>query len=103
VKSKDKSKKVKVKNRELAQLVPSGSCGESVCAACGEPFSCGAALSGCWCVEVELTDEARAHLRERYTGCLCRSCLTSFALKERVEEGKRDGEKEKQVSTGTTH
>jgi hypothetical protein len=47
----------------------------SVCEACGEEFTCGATLAGCWCTEVKLTDEARASLRERYRKCLCRACL----------------------------
>jgi hypothetical protein len=51
----------------------------SGCEACGAAFSCGAALSGCWCAEVTLTEEVRAGLRERYGGCLCRACLERFA------------------------
>jgi len=51
----------------------------STCEACGESFVCGATLAGCWCTEIKLSDEARAELRRRYTRCLCRSCLESFA------------------------
>ncbi|MGH9817802.1 MAG: cysteine-rich CWC family protein, partial [Candidatus Acidiferrales bacterium] len=46
-----------------------------VCPACGEQFACGATLRGCWCAEVKLSEAARATLRERYSGCLCRDCL----------------------------
>jgi len=47
----------------------------AVCEACGNEFTCGAKLSGCWCAEIELTDQIRAELRSRYSGCLCRNCL----------------------------
>ncbi|MGH9882003.1 MAG: cysteine-rich CWC family protein [Pyrinomonadaceae bacterium] len=51
----------------------------STCQACGNNFSCGATLSGCWCSEVKLTEETRADLRTRFSGCLCRGCLEKFA------------------------
>lgn len=47
----------------------------STCESCGDSFTCGAALTGCWCSKVSLTAETRASLRTRYTGCLCRKCL----------------------------
>ena len=58
------------------------------CEACGELFSCGAKLAGCWCSEVQLTDALRAELRERYQQCLCRACLEKFA----GEDSNRDGQ-----------
>ncbi|HKP46405.1 MAG TPA: cysteine-rich CWC family protein [Pyrinomonadaceae bacterium] len=45
------------------------------CAACGLPFACGVSLAGCWCAEIKLTDATRQVLREKFNGCLCRSCL----------------------------
>jgi hypothetical protein len=69
-----------VKTIELPQLVPTGSCAQSVCERCEEPFDCGAQASACWCAEVSLTEEARARLREQYKSCLCRSCLEQFAI-----------------------
>lgn len=46
------------------------------CPACGESFACEISLaSGCWCGEIKLSDAARAELRSKYTGCLCRACL----------------------------
>jgi len=45
------------------------------CEACGGEFTCGATLTGCWCSEVTLTDDARAQLRQQYKKCLCRACL----------------------------
>jgi Cysteine-rich CWC len=45
------------------------------CEACGDEFICGVSLSGCWCSEIELTDEIRRDLRSKYTDCLCRRCL----------------------------
>ncbi|MBD0369530.1 MAG: cysteine-rich CWC family protein [Pyrinomonadaceae bacterium] len=69
-----------MKSDELSQPGSTGtSCAQSVCEACGETFGCGASLSGCWCVEVKLTDAVRARLRERYEGCLCRGCLERAA------------------------
>ena len=38
----------------------------SVCEACGEEFTCGATVMGCWCTELKLTDEARAELKSQY-------------------------------------
>lgn len=58
----------------LAYIVPSLRPNQR-CEACGEEFHCGASLAGCWCAEVKLTDEQRAALRAKYTGCLCRACL----------------------------
>jgi len=52
---------------------------ERVCEGCGNEFSCGASLRGCWCSEIELTDETRASLKFRYTDCLCRDCLEKVA------------------------
>ena len=51
----------------------------STCEACGEPFVCGATLTGCWCTEITLAAETRAELRSRYRGCLCRACLERAA------------------------
>lgn len=53
----------------------------SVCAACGQPFACGAALATCWCGDMELDETARAGLRVRYMGCLCRACLENHATR----------------------
>ena len=47
----------------------------SPCEACGEVFTCGASLTGCWCMKVKVSGEARVRLRERYTKCICRACL----------------------------
>lgn len=48
---------------------------ERRCEACGNEFSCGASLKGCWCAEIELPDAARRELRGLYRDCLCRTCL----------------------------
>ncbi len=45
------------------------------CEACGEGFVCGVSLKGCWCSEVALTPDDRKDLREKFSDCLCRSCL----------------------------
>ena len=51
----------------------------SACASCGGDFDCGAALPGCWCAELSVTDAKLAELNARYAGCLCRQCLERFA------------------------
>jgi cysteine-rich CWC protein len=45
------------------------------CPACGEPFACEIGLKGCWCSEVKLSASTLETLRDKYKGCLCRSCL----------------------------
>ena len=54
----------------------------AACETCGGPFTCGAKLSGCWCSEISLSDEARAELKARYRNCLCRECLQKAAASE---------------------
>lgn len=57
----------------------------SICAACGEEFSCGAnsscevTPSSCWCFEVKLSETTRTELQSRYQGCLCNKCLGALA------------------------
>lgn len=52
---------------------------ELVCERCGQPFTCGASLAGCWCEEIELSEAASAELRRNYRDCLCRTCLEQLA------------------------
>lgn len=61
--------------RRLAAAISPRLAGAVACEACGKDFSCGASLRGCWCSEVELSDETRAELKARYRDCLCRECL----------------------------
>jgi hypothetical protein len=55
---------------------------ERVCESCGSEFSCGASLRGCWCSEIDLSDETRTELRGLYRDCLCRACLEKLSAKE---------------------
>jgi len=48
---------------------------ERVCESCGNEFSCGASLRGCWCSEVDVSDATRTELKSLYRDCLCRDCL----------------------------
>jgi len=66
--------------RKLAVLVPKLS-RELVCDGCGQGFSCGASLSGCWCAEIKLSDEARAEMKSKYRDCLCRDCLERISAR----------------------
>jgi Cysteine-rich CWC len=54
---------------------------QRTCEACGDAFTCGASLSGCWCAEIQLDEETRRDLRTRYSDCLCRRCLESLTSK----------------------
>ena len=49
------------------------------CEACGEEFHCGASVWGCWCAEVQLNEQTRAELRQKYKNCLCRACMEKAA------------------------
>ena len=64
----------------ITNALTNGVSRERVCEACGRSFVCGASLSGCWCSEIELTDEARAELRNCYGDCLCRDCLSAHSV-----------------------
>lgn len=68
--------------RDLTELILPNKRRPHVCEACGQPFVCGASLKGCWCSQIELTEEVRTRLRERYRDCLCRECLTRFAAED---------------------
>ena len=52
----------------------------NTCERCGGDFACGAALEGCWCTEVKVSDEARDYMRSKYESCLCRKCLESIEV-----------------------
>lgn len=48
------------------------------CESCGEDFTCGANLKGCWCFEIDVSDNAREELKSKFKECLCRKCLENF-------------------------
>jgi hypothetical protein len=50
----------------------------NTCERCGRDFACEIALTGCWCTEVKLSDEALEYMRSSYKSCLCRECLESI-------------------------
>ena len=45
------------------------------CESCGKDFVCGVSLKGCWCAEVDVSEDARAAMRTQFKDCLCRECL----------------------------
>jgi hypothetical protein len=53
----------------------------SRCEACGNEFTCGATITGCWCMKVTVSKETRTRLRGRYKNCLCRACLEREAAR----------------------
>lgn len=65
--------------RKLAVLMSPRLSRELTCESCGNSFTCGASLRGCWCAEISLADESRAELKGRYRDCLCRECLERLA------------------------
>lgn len=73
--------------RELTQLILTKRPAARTCEACGQPFTCGASLTGCWCQQVELTPAVRQELRERYHDCLCPACLAQFSAKAEPPAG----------------
>ncbi len=76
--------------KKLAALI-SPACREpETCEACGSSFTCGAALSGCWCTEVKLSERVREQLRGRYQHCLCRECLERFAAEDEESSSETD-------------
>jgi len=66
------------------------SAGESTeqksCPVCGAHFGCNAAQEACWCAEVNLSSEATADLRARFTDCLCPRCLALAAAERDVQQ-----------------
>jgi hypothetical protein len=74
--------------KTLAAPVSPSSREPSSCESCGGEFVCGATLAGCWCSEINLSEETRAHLRARFRGCLCRACLERFAAGEVKQSGR---------------
>lgn len=51
----------------------------TVCESCGNEFTCGASLAGCWCTSFKLTDETRKDLRKKFKNCLCMNCIAKYA------------------------
>jgi len=75
------------KLRQIAGLVSPRLAGSVNCEACGKDFSCGASLQGCWCSEINLSDELRAELKAKYRDCLCRECLERLSERPAVAGG----------------
>jgi hypothetical protein len=65
-------------NEALAQALTR----QRLCESCGNDFTCGAGLRGCWCSEIKLSDETRAELKSRFKDCLCSDCLRTFAAND---------------------
>src|SRR4029453_6681664 len=54
-----------------------------VCESCGASFGCcPAPQAGCWCADVNVSDNARADLKARFGDCICPDCLAKYAQKE---------------------
>jgi hypothetical protein len=50
---------------------------DKMCERCGETFPCGG--SGCWCMQVPLTDSQRDGMAVQFLDCLCPHCLPQVA------------------------
>lgn len=55
--------------------------GRETCPVCGAEFGCAVAQPGCpcWCVSVEVPAEALRDLAAVHDGCLCPTCLSTYA------------------------
>ena len=63
---------------------------ESRCPRCGGDFHCGFDdAEPCACASVQLDEATRAALRQRYTGCLCMTCLRAIAADADAPENVR--------------
>lgn len=50
------------------------------CARCKTTFDCKSGnISQCPCYDIVLSDDQKAYLEQRYTDCLCKSCLQSLS------------------------
>lgn len=47
---------------------------QKTCENCGATFPC--QPEGCWCFDVELSNDQSAKLKENFEDCLCEKCLT---------------------------
>jgi hypothetical protein len=68
-----------IKLKRLAAVISPRWREPSTCEGCGNQFTCGATLAGCWCSEIKLSDHERAKLKNRYRSCLCNECLRAIA------------------------
>ena len=66
----------------------------SVCESCGDEFVCGATLSGCWCMNMKVSDDGRAEMKEKFNKCLCPKCLGSYASEPAIFVRYPDGKSE---------
>lgn len=68
----------------------SGLSPNETCARCGGAFHCGAQdTTPCACGQISLTTETIRRLRERYTGCLCLTCLGEMAATQAPPKGEK--------------
>jgi iron complex transport system permease protein len=74
-----------------AQQTPSGII--KTCPLCEQQFECAQGQPGCWCEGTVLERQTLAEIRMVAAGCLCPTCLSSFAERERVRR-KRESEVE---------
>jgi len=51
----------------------------SVCESCGDEFTCGVSIRGCWCTEISVSEDVRRELKKQFKKCLCRNCLVNTA------------------------
>lgn len=54
------------------------------CPLCDEQFECAQGQPGCWCEAVVLGRQTLADIRAVAYGCVCHSCLSGFAARERA-------------------
>ncbi|MAZ93586.1 MAG: hypothetical protein CMF58_04140 [Lentimicrobiaceae bacterium] len=56
---------------------------DEICPRCGKPFDC--SKSGkCWCYEISLPQSLQDAIGQKYSTCLCPSCLKALATGNEV-------------------
>jgi iron complex transport system permease protein len=61
------------------------------CPLCGKEFECSQGGPGCWCETVVLRRETLAEIRSAAAGCICPTCLSGFAERERAGRDQASG------------
>jgi len=71
--------------RAQPEAVPVSGADDDRCPRCGGGFHCGMHDDEpCGCTSIRLDAQLQRQLRERWTGCLCLSCLQALARGESV-------------------
>lgn len=68
-----------MKLQKLSGLISKKYKESSTCESCGDEFTCGATLKGCWCFSVKISEDSRKELKSKFKNCLCQNCLKKIS------------------------